>query len=138
MRDEDGRSRGYGFVSFYSPTEGNSSFATFCVSFIFDGPMKFADDDPASEAIRQFNGQRFGNQIVAVTLHEPRRLRPEKASGILRPAFAPSMSAKQRQNRSGSPSLLTQKGRHASAPQLSSGKDKVSLLVLLDQRNQSD
>nr|ODN81175.1 hypothetical protein L203_05681 [Cryptococcus depauperatus CBS 7841] len=53
MRDDLQRSRGYGFVSFYTPEE-------------------------AANAIKAMNGAEFGSQILSVTLHEPRKLRPEK------------------------------------------------------------
>ncbi|EIW69665.1 hypothetical protein TREMEDRAFT_30506, partial [Tremella mesenterica DSM 1558] len=53
MRDDLGRSRGYGFVSFQSP-------------------------EMAAAAIAQFNGTTVGRQQIQVTLHEPRKLRPEK------------------------------------------------------------
>ncbi|KAK8869837.1 hypothetical protein IAR55_000405 [Kwoniella newhampshirensis] len=53
MRDEYGRSRGYGFVSFYTPEQ-------------------------AANAIQVMNGTTVGSQQISVTLHEPRKLRPEK------------------------------------------------------------
>ncbi|KAL7423910.1 hypothetical protein Q5752_001495 [Cryptotrichosporon argae] len=53
MRDDHGRSRGYGFVSFETPEE-------------------------AANAIRHMHGKTVGNQQIAVTLHEPRKVRPEK------------------------------------------------------------
>ncbi|WWD15889.1 hypothetical protein CI109_100313 [Kwoniella shandongensis] len=53
MRDQHGRSRGYGFVSFYTPEQ-------------------------AASAIQVMNGTSVGRQRISVTLHEPRKLRPEK------------------------------------------------------------
>ncbi|OCF54150.1 hypothetical protein L486_08346 [Kwoniella mangroviensis CBS 10435] len=53
MRDDLGRSRGYGFVSLYSPEQ-------------------------AANAIAQLHNQKLGRSTISVTLHEPRKLRPEK------------------------------------------------------------
>ncbi|WVQ71620.1 hypothetical protein IAR50_001160 [Cryptococcus sp. DSM 104548] len=53
MRDEAQRSRGYGFVSFEAPEQ-------------------------ASRAISAMNEKPFGRQTLSVTLHEPRKLRPDK------------------------------------------------------------
>lgn len=48
MRDEAGRSRGYGFVSFVRPHE-------------------------ASNALSQMNGAKLGSRILYVAYHQPRR-----------------------------------------------------------------
>nr|XP_019042715.1 hypothetical protein I302_08421 [Kwoniella bestiolae CBS 10118]OCF21645.1 hypothetical protein I302_08421 [Kwoniella bestiolae CBS 10118] len=53
MRDDQGRSKGYGFVSFYSPEQ-------------------------AANAIARLHDQKLGRSTISVTLHEPRKLRPEK------------------------------------------------------------
>ncbi|WRT67117.1 uncharacterized protein IL334_004083 [Kwoniella shivajii] len=53
MRDDEGRSRGYGFVSFYAPEQ-------------------------AASAIALMHNQKVGRNYLSVTLHEPRKLRPEK------------------------------------------------------------
>ncbi|WVQ78120.1 hypothetical protein IAT38_000201 [Cryptococcus sp. DSM 104549] len=53
MRHETGKSRGYGFVSFCTPEQ-------------------------ATAAITAMNNVQFGSQTLAVTHHEPRKLRPEK------------------------------------------------------------
>ncbi|OXC69792.1 hypothetical protein AYX13_01559 [Cryptococcus neoformans] len=73
MRDDHQRSRGYGFVSFYTPEE-------------------------AACAVKAMNGTQFGRQILSVTLHEPRKLRPEKiaeriAQGLIhRQAMSPHLA----------------------------------------------
>ncbi|WWC90052.1 uncharacterized protein L201_004984 [Kwoniella dendrophila CBS 6074] len=53
MRDDQGRSRGYGFVSFHTPEQ-------------------------AAYAITTLHNQKLGRSTISVTLHEPRKLRPEK------------------------------------------------------------
>ncbi|WWC69489.1 uncharacterized protein I206_103430 [Kwoniella pini CBS 10737] len=53
MRDDQGRSRSYGFVSFHSPEQ-------------------------AANAIAEMHGQKLGQRIISVALHQPRKLRPEK------------------------------------------------------------
>ncbi|KAK4688223.1 hypothetical protein P7C73_g1892, partial [Tremellales sp. Uapishka_1] len=72
MRDDVGKSRGYGFVSFDTPEE-------------------------AAKAILVMNGARVGSQTISVTLHEPRKLRPEKiaereAQGLPRRSSRQSLS----------------------------------------------
>ena len=53
MRDETGRSRGFGFVSYQSP-------------------------DQASTAMHSMNGVVLGSKQIVVRLHEPKQLRQEK------------------------------------------------------------
>ncbi|KAI9457581.1 hypothetical protein BJY52DRAFT_1271646 [Lactarius psammicola] len=53
MRNENGDSRGFGFVSFQTP-------------------------DQANEALRQMNGVLLGSKQLVVRLHEPKQLRQEK------------------------------------------------------------
>lgn len=53
MRDESGRSRGFGFVSFQTP-------------------------DQASTAMHSMNGVVLGSKQIVVRLHEPKHLRQEK------------------------------------------------------------
>ncbi|KAL5499262.1 hypothetical protein ACEPAH_1780 [Sanghuangporus vaninii] len=53
MRDENGRSRGFGFVSYQMP-------------------------DQASLALRSMNGVVLGQKQIVVRLHEPKQLRQEK------------------------------------------------------------
>ncbi|KAF9567129.1 hypothetical protein CPC08DRAFT_733232 [Agrocybe pediades] len=53
MRDENGDSRGFGFVSYHSI-------------------------EHAAEALRVMNGQMLGSKIITVRLHEPKQLRQEK------------------------------------------------------------
>lgn len=84
MRDELGRSRGYGFVSFVTPEEGVSYYMV--LELI-----------SAAHAITCMNGATVGSQSIAVTLHEPRKLRPEKiaerlASGL--PLVSPHRTAR--------------------------------------------
>ncbi|KIR32432.1 hypothetical protein I352_05259 [Cryptococcus deuterogattii MMRL2647] len=72
MRDDHQRSRGYGFVSFYTPEE-------------------------AACAVKAMNGTQFGRQVLSVTLHEPRKLRPEKiaervAQGLIHRQASPIKS----------------------------------------------
>lgn len=53
MRDENGRSRGFGFVSFQTPNQ-------------------------AALALRSMNGVVIGSKQIVVRLHEPKQLRQEK------------------------------------------------------------
>lgn len=68
MRDENGASRGYGFVSFYTPEEGEHP--------LFSPIARLSR--VAAHAIATMNGTMVGKQVISVTLHEPRKVRPEK------------------------------------------------------------
>lgn len=68
MRDEQGSSRGYGFVSFRTPEEGE----------IFDVLRAPAESRKAAKAVATMSGTIVSRQKITVTLHEPRKLRPEK------------------------------------------------------------
>ncbi|KAI9638333.1 uncharacterized protein MKK02DRAFT_42720 [Dioszegia hungarica] len=92
MRDDEGRSRGYGFVSFYSPNE-------------------------AAHAIKVMHNTRVGSQQIAVTLHEPRRLRPDKlAERTAQITGAPLARSPQVVNKRSSSPLRIKRDRHVSAP----------------------
>lgn len=98
MRDFDYRSRGYGFVSFSTPAEGEQ-----CVML---SRLMIA-----ARAIEELNGTKLGKQQIFVTLHEPRKIRQEKVAQLV-----PSTSAVA-YGRHG--------GRHHRSPSIRQGSEGV-------------
>jgi len=70
MRNENGESRGFGFVSFQTPDQGllSSSAVPSCTLTLY----------LASTAMHAMNGALLGAKQVVVRLHEPKQLRQEK------------------------------------------------------------
>ncbi|KAG6895973.1 hypothetical protein C0992_011208 [Termitomyces sp. T32_za158] len=85
MRNESGESRGFGFVSFQSPSQG-----TLPLSPSFPPPPLLASPlppvlpnpplthSPANSAMHAMNGAQLGTKQIVVRLHEPKQLRQEK------------------------------------------------------------
>jgi polyadenylate-binding protein len=71
MRNENGDSRGFGFVSFQTPDQGS-------VGIFFPLCLLLKCCDSANEALRQMNGALLGSKQLVVRLHEPKQLRQEK------------------------------------------------------------
>lgn len=69
MRNEAGDSRGFGFVSFQTPTQGHP--CPLSVGLPLTSP-------PASNAMHAMNGVQLGSKQIVVRLHEPKQLRQEK------------------------------------------------------------
>ena len=71
MRNENGESRGFGFVSYQTPEQGwffNFQISRFFLFFLF----------LANAAMHAMNGAQLGSKQVVVRLHEPKQLRQEK------------------------------------------------------------
>lgn len=71
MRNENGESRGFGFVSFQTPDQGpvGPTFARIFFLNLFD---------LATAAMHGMNGAQIGSKQLVVRLHEPKQLRQEK------------------------------------------------------------
>ncbi|KIY72694.1 hypothetical protein CYLTODRAFT_388262 [Cylindrobasidium torrendii FP15055 ss-10] len=110
MRNENGESRGFGFVSYQAP-------------------------DQAARALQAMNGCQLGNKQIVVRLHEPKQLRQEKlaarfnghhqhprsSSGATSPTLSEAgesmvgwTSPRQRSVNLGSPGLGDKRGRRGS------------------------
>ena len=70
MRNENGESRGFGFVSYQTPEQGWFSMpkSPDFLLFLF----------LANAAMHAMNGAQLGSKQVVVRLHEPKQLRQEK------------------------------------------------------------
>jgi polyadenylate-binding protein len=73
MRNENGDSRGFGFVSFQTPDQGLTS-----LSFLFALPSHPFPCPIANAAMHAMNGMQLGSKQIVVRLHEPKQLRQEK------------------------------------------------------------
>jgi polyadenylate-binding protein len=71
MRNENGESRGFGFVSFQTPDQG--MFTPRSREQYPTHPFS-----PAAMAMNAMNGAQLGTKQVVVRLHEPKQLRQEK------------------------------------------------------------
>lgn len=71
MRNENGDSRGFGFVSYQTPDQGKhqSFFYRFTSQYFIS---------IAAAALHAMNGAQLGSKQVVVRLHEPKQLRQEK------------------------------------------------------------
>lgn len=70
MRNENGESRGFGFVSYQTPDQGKNQNSSL-----------FSHIDPsliATAAMHGMNGVQLGSKQIVVRLHEPKQLRQEK------------------------------------------------------------
>jgi polyadenylate-binding protein len=74
MRNENGESRGFGFVSFQTPEQGE--YTTFWREMTKWGLKRFFY--LASTAMTSMNGLQLGSKQIVVRLHEPKQLRQEK------------------------------------------------------------
>lgn len=72
MRNENGESRGFGFVSYQNPEAGMWSV------FLKRSIRSFSLDYSASSAMRAMNGATVGLKPLIVRLHEPKQLRADK------------------------------------------------------------
>ena len=70
MRNENGDSRGFGFVSYQMPDQG--------LSFPASSALSSETFYTASAAMHAMNGIQLGSKQVVVRLHEPKQLRQEK------------------------------------------------------------
>jgi polyadenylate-binding protein len=71
MRNENGESRGFGFVSFQTPDQGP-------LGPYFRRIFVLKSFDLACAAMRGMNGVLLGSKQLVVRLHEPKQLRQEK------------------------------------------------------------
>lgn len=72
MRNENGESRGFGFVSYHTPDQGEQHI---------QAPTSLRLIDRLSEAaaaMHAMNGKQIGSKQMVVRLHEPKQLRQEK------------------------------------------------------------
>lgn len=73
MRNENGESRGFGFVSFQTPDQGIS----LCLHNLGIRMMELTRSTAAA-AMHGMNGVVIGTKQLVVRLHEPKQLRQEK------------------------------------------------------------
>ena len=131
MRNENGESRGFGFVSFQMPDQG-----TLLISVLYPDESRFL---LAAAAMHAMNGVTLGSKQIVVRLHEPKQLRQEKlaqrfgggnghprtASGATSPtaseggdSYAAGWGSPSPRNRtlglSASPAAQTERGRRGS------------------------
>ncbi|GJJ14849.1 hypothetical protein Clacol_009117 [Clathrus columnatus] len=91
MRNENGQSRGFGFVSFQTPDQGVRDSKSHILK------IKLLPS-AASNALQGMNGIILGSKQIVVRLHEPKQLRQEK----LAHRFANTSGSSHPRNRSGS------------------------------------
>lgn len=85
MRNEQGESRGFGFVSYQTPDQGSfSSALSLSAHTAHLIPTRIFNlrynhlRPPASAAMHAMNGVIIGSKQLVVRLHEPKQLRQEK------------------------------------------------------------
>lgn len=71
MRNENGESRGFGFVSYQTPDQGMPQNRNRSVHIVLTCAV-------AANAMHGMNGMLLGTKQLVVRLHEPKQLRQEK------------------------------------------------------------